>query len=358
MQFKLKLIFLSIVLIIQVSTLSFGNPPSVNSEVVRGKIVSLETAQNGTRQEIEVRITQGAFKGDRVALSHALSGNKALDIVYREGDRVLIWIEYQEGTIHRAIIREITRDHYLFYLLLFFLFSLLLIGRKQGAKTILTLAITAFFVIKVLLPLILKGLPPVLVTLGVASVIVAITLILISGFNRKTYAAILGTVGGVIIAGIIATIMTSLTRLTGFSNSEAQMLMHVPRESDFNFQGLLFSGMIIGAVGAVLDIGMSIASTMDQVKKANPEIETKALIASGLNVGKDIMGTMSNTLILAYAGASIHLLLVLQAYDIPLSRIFNVDAIATEAVRILSGTIGLIYAIPLTAIVAGFLYKD
>ncbi|ABR46770.1 YibE/F family protein [Alkaliphilus metalliredigens QYMF] len=363
-------IFFVIIFFLSTPMVSWANtdaPLQPLSEVVRGRIISIETPEVDEEkhgsfttdvQSVLVQVTQGEFRDSEITIDHTLSGNMARDFYYQEGDRVLLWIESTNGEMSRAYIREVTRDHYLMYLTLFFIFSLLLIGGKKGAKAIITLCITGLLVIKVLLPLILEGFNPTIVTIVIASIIVSSTLIIISGFNRKTYAAIIGTIGGVIIAGILASTMTSLTRLTGLSNNEAQTLMYLPQGTRFNFQGLLFSGMIIGAMGAVLDVGMSISSSMDEISRANPSLTTKELIGSGLNIGRDIMGTMSNTLILAYTGASMHLLLVLSAYDVPLSRIMSVEPIATEVIRILSGSIGLIYAIPLTAIAAGFLYNS
>ncbi|WP_280770671.1 YibE/F family protein [Salipaludibacillus daqingensis] len=329
----------------------------VSSETVRGEIIEIleDTPQV---QEIVVKVKQGEFQGETVTARQTLSGNPAQDFYFQEGERVLIWIESEDGVIQRTLVRELTRDHYLGYLTAFFIFSLVLIGGIKGIKTVVSLALTAFLVIQVLIPFILAGLPPIPVTIFVASIIATSSVLIISGFNRKSLAAIIGTIGGVIIAGILAWVMTRLTRLTGLSGDETQMLMYIPQQIDFDYQGLLFAGMIIGAVGAVLDIGMSISSAVDEVKRSNPAISTKNLIKSGLNLGKDIMGTMANTLILAYTGASMSLLLVLVAHNISFARVVNMDAMSTEIVRILAGSIGLIYAIPITAIVAGLLYKN
>ncbi|MCK8817827.1 YibE/F family protein [Natroniella sulfidigena] len=361
---KKIIIFCSVLLFIMMPS-SILAQEQVSSQTVRGRIIEIvqgpteeEQSYVADVQQIKVEITQGEFRGEKVTTNHTLSGNPARDFYYNEGDRVLLWVESQDGAITRSLVREVIRDHYLGYLALFFVFSLILVGGRQGLKTVLTLSITGFLVLKVLLPLILEGYPPILTTIIITSIIVSISLFITSGFTRKTLAAIIGTMGGVVVAGVLAWWMSSATRLTGLSGEESQMLMYIPQGTDFDFRGLLFAGMIIGAMGAVLDIGMSIASTIDEVKRANPSISTKDLIKSGLNVGRDIMGTMSNTLILAYTGASMSLLLVIIANEIPLSRITNMDSIATEIVRVLAGSIGLIYAIPITAITAGLLYRQ
>ncbi|WP_444684848.1 YibE/F family protein [Alkalicoccus luteus] len=325
------------------------------AETVRGEIIVMEEESPGF-QRMEILIDQGEFSGETVTVEQTLSGNPAQDFYYSTGDRVLVYIESEDGTITRSLVRELARDHYLMYLGIFFALSLVLIGGLKGIKTVISLAFTIFLIMQLLIPLILGGMPPVFTTIVIASIITVASVLLISGWNRKSAAAVLGTIGGVILAGLLASVMTRVTRLTGFGADDAQMLMYVPNTS-FDFQGLLLAGMIIGAVGAVLDVGVSIASAVDEVKRSNPAATARQLIKSGMNLGRDIMGTMANTLILAYTGASMTLLLVLNAHNVSFNRVINMEAMATEIIRILAGSIGLIYAIPLTAVIAGILYS-
>ena len=239
-----------------------------------------------------------------------------------------------------------------------FVAFLIIFGGIKGLKSIITLFLTGIAIVKILLPMILKGYDPILISLGICAAVTTITLIIISGFNKKTLCAIVGTTGGVVVAGIMALSMGSLAKLTGLGNEEAQMLLFLPQNIDFNFKGLLFAGIILGALGAVMDVGMSIASAMHEIEQTNPSILTKDLIKSGMNVGRDIMGTMSNTLILAYTGGSLHMMLLLMAHKIPFSEVINWDMIASEVVRALAGSIGLIFAIPITAIVSGYIGRD
>ncbi len=145
--------------------------------------------------------------------------------------------------------------------------------------------------------------------------ITIVTIFVIGGINSKSIAAIIGTSSGVLIAGIIAYIVGSQVRLTGLSAEEATMLMYIPQGIDFDFRSLLFSGIILGALGAIMDVGMSISSSIEEIHNANQSLTTKELFNAGMNVGKDIMGTMTNTLILAYTGSSIPLLLLFMAYE-------------------------------------------
>ena len=165
----------------------------------------------------------------------------------------------------------------------------------------------------------------------------------------------MGTAGGLSAAAGIAIVVGILANLNGLSNEEAQMLLFMSQDIQYNFQGLLFAGIIIGALGAVMDVSMSIASAMDEIQRVGTNMTLKSLFESGMNVGKDVMGTMANTLILAYTGTSIPLLLVFMTYEQPFIKLINLDFLATELIRALSGSIGLVLAIPITAIVSALL---
>ncbi|CAH2213916.1 YibE/F family protein [Tepidibacter aestuarii] len=244
----------------------------------------------------------------------------------------------------------------LLYLLVIFLGGLLIIGGFKGLKSIFTLVFTIFAIVKVLLPMILKGYNPVFVSVCICAVVIIITLLIVCGINKKTLSAIIGTTGGVIIAGFLALMIGSMANLTGLGNEESIHLILYSKNIDF--KGLLFSGIIIGSLGAAMDVGMSIASAMHEIELANPKITTDDLISAGMNVGRDIMGTMSNTLILAYVGSSLNLMLLLSTYDISLIQIITRDNIASEVVRALAGSTGLVFTIPLTAIVSGVLSRS
>ena len=190
------------------------------------------------------------------------------------------------------------------------------------------------------------------------SIATVFTISLVGGPNRKSAAAMIGTVGGVLVAGILAVIVGNLIRVSGLAEQEAQMLLFIPQGIGFNFPGLLMSGIIIGALGAVMDVGMSIASAIAEVRHHNPTLSHTDLFWAGINVGRDIMGTMANTLILAYTGGALSLLLLVRAYEIEFIRLINMDAIASEVLRALAGSIGLVAAIPITAQAAAWLAKE
>lgn len=327
--------------------------------LIKARVISVETIRDdssvfdGSDVESElvtVQLVSAPYRGRVVKSVSIKSGNPAYDFDVKPGDRVIMWAEVCDGDIVEAHVFSPDRGRCLKWLIAGFMVALLMVGGLTGIRTILTLGVTGLAIAYVLLPALIRGYDPIIITVLVSAVVTIVTMAAVGGANRKTLAAIIGTIGGVLVAGLIALAMGSAARLTGFGTEEAAMLLYIPQEIQFDFRGLLFSGMIIGALGAVMDVAMSIASAMDEVTLARPRITHDVLLRSGLRVGRNIMGTMSNTLILAYAGGSIPLLLLFAAYGTPMIQIVNFDHIATEVVKAFAGSIGLIAAIPITAV--------
>lgn len=308
-------------------------------------------------QYVKLKILSGKYKDEIFEIENELSDNIAYNIEVKPGDKIIVGIEEFENQYMDIYISDYIRADHIYILLGIFILLIILIGGKQGVKAVITLGITVFMVLKILLPLMLKGINPIPISVIISVLVTIITMFVIGGINNKSLAAIIGTSSGVIVAGLIAYIVGSKVKLTGLNAEEATMLMYIPQNIDFDFKALLFSGIILGALGAIMDVGMSIASSIEEIHNANKDLSRKELFNAGMNVGKDIMGTMTNTLILAYAGSSIPLLLLFMAYETSLVKIINLDIIATEIVRSLSGSIGLVLTIPLTALISTFLTK-
>ncbi len=337
------------------------NTEEVWENNMRGRVLKVEDLPGSDSffksQWVTLEVYAGDLKGEVITVENHLSDHPVYDIVVEPGDRVLLVQEVMKSGETEIYITDYVRDTYILWILVVFLALLILIGKWKGLKTILTLALTMFMIVKVLLPGMLNGYPPILLTIGVSFVITLATIILINGINVKSIAAITGIFGGLLAAGIVMFIAGSQVRLTGLSSEEAVMLMYIPQNVDFDFRDLLFAGIIMGALGAVMDVGMSISSAMTEIYSVNPEVNFRQLMRSGMNVGRDIMTTMSNTLILAYTGAALPLMLLFMAYETSMVKIMNLDLIATEIVRALSGSIGLLLTIPLTVMVSAFLLK-
>jgi uncharacterized membrane protein len=305
-------------------------------------------------QLVTVELTSGSDKGETVTLLNTLTGHPYFDLRVRKGDRVILEVDKESDAIPRYYLVEYSRGTPLWILTVLFGLSIIVIGGKQGIKAVISLLVMGFVIVFMILPLILKGLNPVLVTVGLSSLLTALFIILLSGFSRKTLAAATGTVGGLIVAGLLAYLVGKAAYLTGLSAEEAQTLHFL--NANIDFQGVLFSGIIIGALGAILDVGISIASSMYQIAEADPDTDFTTLFNRGLAVGRDLIATMSNTLILAYMGSALPLLLLVAATNTDWGQILNMEMVATEIVRSLAGSIGLTLAIPITAFTSAFLF--
>ncbi|MDP3486356.1 MAG: YibE/F family protein [Bacillota bacterium] len=308
--------------------------------------------------DTELLILTGNFRGRTVDIKHFLTGTPAYDVVVKTGDRVLVAIETVEGELEEVVIADHERDRYLYALGALFALLLVGLGGMRGLKSLLSLLLVGILILYFFIPLLLRGYSPLILAVLVAAIATIFTISLVGGPNSKSAAAIVGTVGGVLVAGILAVVVGNLIRVSGLAEQEAQMLLFIPQGIGFNFPGLLMSGIIIGALGAVMDVGMSIASAIAEVKHHNPALSHTDLFWAGMNVGRDIMGTMANTLILAYTGGALSLLLLVRAYEIEFIRLINMDAIASEVLRALAGSVGLVATIPITALAAAWLAKE
>ncbi|MCT4597423.1 MAG: YibE/F family protein [Vallitalea sp.] len=341
----------------------------VNDEIIPGKVIAilkdeyetLETSGGGYEQKVQVlkvKLTKGKEKGTFIEVFNYVDGIMANSLDAKVGDELYCIIERDDnGEIVKGYIDKVKRDKYLIYLVIIFVLLTIIVGGFKGVKTLVTLGITMVGVYYMLRGII-NGQNPVLMSILVCFIVTIITMFIIAGFNRKAISAIIGTLSGVIIAGIIALIISYYASLSGLGSSEAQMLLYSTESIKLDFKGILFASILLGTLGAVMDVCMSISSSITELKENNPLISIGQLFKSGMNIGKDVMGTMSNTLILAYAGTSMCLMLLFMVNNMAILDIVNMDFIATEIVRAMAGTIGLIISIPITAIVASLLSKS
>lgn len=334
---------------------------------VRGEVVEIVThmtaedlgAQPGSmiqeRQVVKVRVLEGDYKGKEYLVENNLGDNEYYNIRVKEGQEIILMLDKTSDTM-QVHISSYVRDKYEMYIIGIFLLLLVAVGRVKGVKSIVTLGVTILVILKFMIPLIIKGTSPVLVSV-IASVIITIfTLFVVSGINEKTMSAIIGTLAGVLLSATIAYVVGTMAKLTGLNSQESAMLLYLPGEVELNLQGILFAGILIGTLGAVMDVSMSISSSMHEIKEVKPDITISDLIKSGMNVGRDIMGTMTNTLILAYTGASLPIMMIFTSYESSMLDVLNLDVIATEIIRAITGSIGIVLTIPITAVIAGILF--
>lgn len=177
----------------------------------------------------------------------------------------------------------------------------------------------------------------------------------IGGFSMKTLCSILGTIVGVVIAGVFASVFGAMSNINGFNVEDIETLIYIGQNSKLDISGLLFSGILIASLGAVIDTAMSIATTIEEIKYRRPDISAKELLKSGIKIGGDMMGTMSNTLILAFTGGSLSTLVVFYAYDMSFLQMFNSYSIGIEIIQGISGSLGVILTVPFVSIISAFL---
>lgn len=308
-------------------------------------------------QKVEVEFLSGDKKGQKIIVINSNSSQLQTNMDLKKGQKVLLLESEDSFGELEYNISDYLRTDYIYILIGFFIILLLVVGGKKGFLSVISLFTTLVVILFGALPMIVKGYNPLLVSV-ISSIFITITTILIvTGFSKKSLSAILGTCFGTILSASIAYYVGIKINLTGLSLDETQLLFYLPNGLELNPRELLFAGIIWGSLGAVMDVGMSISSSVYELSSTNDSLSFKNLLKSGMNVGKDIMATMSNTLILAYLGSALPLILMMMIFNESNYKIINLDVIATEIVRSLSGSIGLIFTIPLTAILASWLMK-
>ena len=314
--------------------------------------------QNQIKQDVTVKILTGKFKGETVELDNMLTGNPAYDIMLSKGDRVVLHVEPRVEFIEdiedvEFFISDIERVNAIYIFTGIFFLMLLLIGRKKGILSFISIVATVALIFFALTPMILHEVSPILASLIVCILSTVITIYLVGGLNFKSTSAILGSIVSVGFAAALSILSIKLATLTGFAGEES-MFLYTARP-DLDFTGILSASMMLAALGAVMDTAVSIASTINEIYLTDKNLTIKDLFKSGMNVGRDIIGTMSNTLILVYLGSSLPL--VLLSNNIDLNKFFNLNQVATEITSALIGSIAILACVPVTAIISAYLIK-
>lgn len=308
------------------------------------------------QQQLEVELLSGPWKGLVLECSNYLSVYSNIDA--REGTRIIVRLDVDDETRPYIIsVPNYDRTPMLAGLLLIFAALLVIIGGKKGVMALLGLVYTLLSLWLILIPMVLRGADPILTAILIVALTTTASLFLLTGWSKKTLCASLGCTGGVAVAGLFAAAAGAVSPFNGFNMTEAEDMVLRAFDYDLHISGLFVSGILIASLGAVMDVAMSIASSCWELRELNPQLSRAALFRSGMNIGRDAMGTMANTLILAFAGSSLNTLLLLQVYDYPFIQIFNTDAIAEELIRGVAGSIGIILTVPLVAVLSSQLMK-
>lgn len=312
--------------------------------------------QYNTDITFEAQITSGERKNQLVIATQNISTYITGTVKeVAAGDKVLLYNDTTYEGQSKWFFVEYSRTSALVILTIIFLGLIVLFGKQKGAKTLVSLIFTILSIFIVYIPAILGGHNIYLWTIVTCVFITISTVMIVYGYSKKTITTALGCIGGVLVAGLLTLIMNGVLRLTGFTDENSIYLQQL--NSNIDLKAIIFGGILIGAVGAIMDVSIDIASSLYEVASKLEKPDFKTIIKSGFNIGKDIMGTMTNTLILAYIGSSLSTVLLLTASNHSLVYLFNLEMITVEVLQAIVGSIGILTSIPLTSFVAANLYK-
>lgn len=320
------------------------------------KILQDNLEENGTRvgeQKVRVHMLTGVRKGEELDITS--SSGYLFGAACKPGMKVIV-MQSVAGDSTVASVYTQDRESVIYIFALIYLLALCMIGGKQGIKGCLGLVFTFFCVIFVYLPLVYLKYSPFWTAVFVCFITTLVTMYLIGGPTRKTCAATLGTLAGVVLAGISAWCFSKASGISGYNVSDIETLMTLWNTNRIQVGGLLFSGLLISCLGAVMDVAMSISSAIDEIYKQNSSLTRTELFKAGLRVGRDMMGTDSNTLILAFAGNSVSTLLLDYAYDLPYQQIINSNNIGIAIMQGLAGSFGIVLSVPFTVLICTVLF--
>ena len=311
--------------------------------------------EDGSRigyQKIKVKVLSGDLKGNIYDATSFAGNLYGADCTV--GMKVIVGISEYDSNATLSVY-SFYRSNIIYMFIGLFLLMLWLIGGKKGLKSALGLIFTFICIIYLFLPMLYKGYSPFLSAVVVIILVSIVCLYLIDGISKKSISAMIGTIIGVIIAGIFAAGFGHFSKISGYNVSEVEELIFIANNTKLQVGGILFAGILIASLGAVMDVSMSIASTINEIYLHNPEISKSELFKSGINVGKDMMGTMSNTLILAFTGGSINTLILNYAYNLKYNQLVNMYEIGIEIMQGISGSLAIILAVPLVSFISSWL---
>ena len=303
--------------------------------------------------KLQVKILTGEYKGETAEVINYFSS--LYNVRVNQGDKVSIRIDENEKG-YQVSVYNYYRVPQIIGAVVIFLLLLIVIGGKKGAKSAVGLIFTMVCIIGILLPLTLKGYSPLLVTIVLILICNLVTFFLIDGVQIKTVVAAVGSMCGVLAGAGFAVLAQHFMSVTTYQMDEAESLLLITSTTDLNMKNLFLCGILIACMGAVMDVSMSIASSIAELHTVNPQLTRWELFRSGMNIGKDAMGTMSNTLILAFAGNSLNMMVMIYSYGIGFQQLMNTDFIAIEIIRSIAGSIGIICTVPFVALIASTVF--
>ena len=312
-----------------------------------------ENAYRGN-QELQVDIKTGLYKGQTMVANNYFG--PTLGVPVSVGDSVILTIKAhneQPGMEPTATVYEFNRIPILIVFLVFFFLVIIAVGGLTGVKSLAGLVFTVICLFTILIPLLLLGAPTILTTFIMCAYIALVSFTILGGIHRKTVSAFLGTVSGAFLAMVFGLAVQHLGKIDGLRLEDAEPLLQLRYiGAPIKLRGLLVASIIISALGAVMDVAMSISSSLEEVHAANPSLTENDLFISGMNIGRDMVGTMTNTLILAFLGSEFTLIIFFGSSGYTFYHMYSMAFVALETISGLSASIGMVLAVPLTALIA------
>ena len=315
---------------------------------------SIEGFRRGNLQ-LRLKLLTGRYRGDEVQVTDYLSAMYNVDV--SAGDTVSVRIDTTDVGKYQVSIYNYNRIPWLLAFIIIFAVALILIGGRQGLRAFLGLVFTFVSIVFLLVPLTLRGLPAVPMTFALVAVTSLVCFWLLGGLQPKTIGAALGCLCGVGCAALLGWLAIRAVSISAYQSDEAEALILVQSETGLKLRGLFLSSILIASIGAVMDIAMSIASAMAEIQEKRPDITRRDLFRSGMQVGRDASGTMANTLVLAIAGSSLNMMLLIYSYQVSFIQLLNTDFVALELIRGIAGSLGILFAVPCVALTTAFLLK-
>ncbi len=321
---------------------------SVNND----RIIDTGLVRSG-EQTCELVMLNGKFEGRTAEGYNLLNGSLENDKIFAVGDKALVLVNYSGDEILSVSMVDHYRINYEALLALIFVVFLVLFAGKTGVRAIVSFTVTVLTIWKVLIPMCLKGYEPVIIGLLITGLLTVIIISLVYGFDRRFISAVTGAFAGLIVTCVLGIIFTKSLKIHGAVMAYSESLLY-SGYSDLNLTKIFMAGIFISSSGAVMDLAVDITSAVHEVVGKKPDISWKEASISGMNVGKAAMGTMTTTLLLAYSGGYIAMLMVFMAQGTPIYNILNYKYVSAEIIDTIVGSFGLVSVAPLTALTSGF----
>jgi uncharacterized membrane protein len=321
-----------------------------NSDINQALIVKTGT------QGLKVELMDGPFAGQTVLVSNHLTGRMEMDEMYKEGRDILVEYSVVKGQVARAMARGNYRLRTEFVLLALFAVLLIAVGGWTGFKAMLSFIFAALMIWKIMVPLFLKGHDPIWIALAVVAALTAAVSFLVGGLTRKGLVTFVGAFCGLLVTCVLAEVFTKQFSLHGAVRPFAETLLYSGFEN-LNLTRVFIASVFVACSGAVMDLAMDISASMHEIKEKKPEITLLEHLRSGLAVGRSVVGTMTTTLLLAYSGSYIALLMLFMGMGVPMVNMLNRNFVAAEIVNTVVGSFGLVTVAPFTALAGGLIYR-